>query len=38
MTSSKMLYTKNAANEHNSVLVTHTTCFDIQFDSYYTYR
>jgi hypothetical protein len=34
MTSPETLYTKNAVNEHNILLVTHTTYFDIQFGFY----
>jgi hypothetical protein len=34
MTSPETLYTKNAMNELSFPLITHTTCFDIQFSSY----
>jgi hypothetical protein len=34
MTSPDTLYTKNVDNELSFLLVTHTTCFDIQFGRY----
>jgi hypothetical protein len=34
MTSPETLYTKNVVNELSFLLVTHTTCFDIQFGRY----
>jgi hypothetical protein len=34
MTSLETLYTKNAANEHSFLLVTHTACFDTWFGCY----
>jgi hypothetical protein len=34
MTTSEIWYTKNAVNELNFLLVTHTTCFDTRFNHY----
>jgi hypothetical protein len=34
MTSPKTLYTTDATNELSFLLVTYTTCFDIQFGRY----